>query len=109
MYTAPQKKFALRDEDETLESIRRLGQGYGRGVQRVFLGDGDAMALSTRRLMAVLEAIRTHLPGVRRISSYCLPRNVRSKSVADLTGCAKPACRWPTWAPNRATTRCCAR
>jgi radical SAM superfamily enzyme YgiQ (UPF0313 family) len=26
MYTAPQKKFALRDEDETLESIRRLGQ-----------------------------------------------------------------------------------
>jgi hypothetical protein len=51
----------------------------------VFLGDGDAMALSTRRLMAVLEAIRTHLPGVRRISSYCLPRNVRSKSVADLT------------------------
>jgi hypothetical protein len=85
MYTAPQKKFALRDEDETLESIRRLGQGYGRGVQRVFLGDGDAMALSTRRLMAVLDAIRTHLPGVRRISSYCLPRNVRSKSVADLT------------------------
>ena len=85
MYTAPQKKFALRDEDETLESIRRLGQGYGRGVQRVFLGDGDAMALSTRRLMAVLEALRTHLPGVRRISSYCLPRNVRSKSVADLT------------------------
>ena len=85
MYTAPQKKFALRDEDETLESIRRLGQGYGRGVQRVFLGDGDAMALSTRRLMAVLEAIRTQLPGVRRISSYCLPRNVRGKSVADLT------------------------
>jgi radical SAM superfamily enzyme YgiQ (UPF0313 family) len=85
MYTAPQKKFALRDEDETLESIRRLGQGYGRGVQRVFLGDGDAMALSTRRLMAVLEAIHTQLPGVRRISSYCLPRNVRGKSVADLT------------------------
>jgi radical SAM superfamily enzyme YgiQ (UPF0313 family) len=31
MYTAPQKKFALRDEDETLESIRRLGQLYGGG------------------------------------------------------------------------------
>ena len=29
MYTAPQKKFALRDEDETLESIRRLGDLYG--------------------------------------------------------------------------------
>ena len=85
MYTAPQKTFALRDEDETLESIRRLGELYGSRVQRVFLGDGDAMALSTRRLMTVLEAIRTHLPAVRRISSYCLPRNVRNKSVADLT------------------------
>ena len=85
MYTAPQKKFALRDEEETLESIRRLGALYGNRLQRVFLGDGDAMVLSTRRLMALLEAIRTHLPGVRRISTYCLPRNVRNKSVAELT------------------------
>ncbi len=85
MYTAPQKKFALREEAETLESIRRSGEQLGDQVQRVFLGDGDAMALSTRRLMTVLTAIREHLPRVRRVSSYCLPRNVRSKSVADLT------------------------
>jgi radical SAM superfamily enzyme YgiQ (UPF0313 family) len=85
MYTAPQKKFALRDEKETLEAIHRCGELYGSRLQRVFLGDGDAMVLSTRRLMTVLEAIHTHLPGVRRISSYCLPRNVRNKSVADLT------------------------
>jgi hypothetical protein len=45
----------------------------------VFLGDGDAMALSTRRLMTVLEG-HPHPPaGVRRISSYCLPRNVRKQ------------------------------
>ena len=85
MYTAPQKKFALREEAETLASIRRSGEQLGDQVQRVFLGDGDAMALSTRRLMTVLAAIREHLPRVRRVSSYCLPRNVRSKSVADLT------------------------
>jgi radical SAM superfamily enzyme YgiQ (UPF0313 family) len=85
MYTAPQKKFALREEAETLESIRRSGEQLGDQAQRVFLGDGDAMALSTRRLMTVLTAIREHLPRVRRVSSYCLPRNVRSKSVADLT------------------------
>ena len=84
MYTAPQKKFGLREEAETLESIRRSGEQFGDQVQRVFLGDGDAMALSTRRLMTVLTAIREHLPRVRRISSYCLPRNVRNKSVADL-------------------------
>jgi len=84
MYTAPQKAFAVRDADELVQSIARASELFGGQVQRVFLGDGDAMALSTRRLMAVLEAIRTHLPQVRRISSYCLPRNVRNKSVQDL-------------------------
>jgi len=85
MYTAPQKKFALREEAETLEAIRRCGEQFGSHMQRVFLGDGDAMALSTRRLMTVLTAIREHLPKVRRVSSYCLPRNVRNKSVTELT------------------------
>jgi radical SAM superfamily enzyme YgiQ (UPF0313 family) len=42
------------------------------------------MALSTRRLLILLQAIREYLPKVRRISSYCLPRNVRNKSVAEL-------------------------
>jgi radical SAM superfamily enzyme YgiQ (UPF0313 family) len=85
MYTAPQKKFTTRDEQETLATIQRCGEQFGDQVQRVFLGDGDAMVLSTRRLLTLLAAIRTHLPRVRRISSYCLPRNLRSKSVAELT------------------------
>lgn len=84
MYTAPQKRFALREGDEVLESIRRCGEQFGPQVQRVFLGDGDAMVLSTRRLLDILQAIRSHLPQVRRVSSYCLPRNVRNKSVEDL-------------------------
>ena len=84
MYTAPQKKFAARDEQESLDAIRRCGEQYGDQVQRVFLGDGDALVLSTRRLLTLLAAIREHLPRVRRISSYCLPRNLRNKSVSDL-------------------------
>ncbi|MDD5029763.1 MAG: radical SAM protein [Rhodoferax sp.] len=84
MYTAPQKKFALRDEDETLAALHACGEQFADQVQRVFLGDGDAMVLSTRRLMTLLAAIKTHLPRVRRISSYCLPRNLRHKSVQEL-------------------------
>jgi radical SAM superfamily enzyme YgiQ (UPF0313 family) len=84
MYTAPQKKFAVRDEQEMLDSIAHCAADYPGQIQRVFLGDGDAMALSTRRLMTILLAIQKHMPAVRRISSYCLPRNVRSKSVDDL-------------------------
>ncbi|MDR1661258.1 MAG: radical SAM protein [Azoarcus sp.] len=85
MYTAPQKKFRARDEAEVLESIRLLGQHpHGQAARRVFLADGDALALPTRRLLAALRAIREHLPAVRRVSSYCLPRNLRKKSAADL-------------------------
>lgn len=42
------------------------------------------MTLSTRRLTTILEAISRDLPGARRISSYCLPRNVRKKTVSEL-------------------------
>jgi radical SAM superfamily enzyme YgiQ (UPF0313 family) len=84
MYTAPQKKFRARPEAETLETIRRCGERFGADVRRVFLADGDALVLPTRRLLDVLTAIRAHLPGVHRVSSYCLPRNLRRKSVAEL-------------------------
>jgi radical SAM superfamily enzyme YgiQ (UPF0313 family) len=85
MYTAPQKRFRARDEAETLDAIRRCGERFGSEVRRVFLADGDALVLPTRRLLEVLRAIREHLPGVHRVSSYCLPRNLRRKSVAELT------------------------
>lgn len=84
MYTAPQKKFRARDEDEVLESIRLTGLRFGDQVRRVFLADGDALVLPTRRLLAILAAIREHMPAVRRISSYCLPRNLRKKSQAEI-------------------------
>lgn len=82
MYTAPQKKFRARDEAQVLAEIRRAGEQLI--VNRVFLADGDALVLPTRRLLAILQAIREHMPEVRRVSSYCLPRNLRKKSVDEL-------------------------
>lgn len=82
MYTQEQKKFRARDEMQVLEEIRRAGERLI--VQRVFLADGDALVLPTRRLLSILEAIRQHLPDVERVSSYCLPRNLRKKSVEEL-------------------------
>jgi radical SAM superfamily enzyme YgiQ (UPF0313 family) len=84
MYTAPQKAFRARSEDEVLASIRACGERYGPEIRRVFLADGDALVLPTRRLLAILAAIREQLPAVRRVSSYCLPRNLRKKSVDEL-------------------------
>ena len=82
MYTAPQKKFRARDEQQVLEEIRRSGEQLI--VQRVFLADGDAMILPTRRLLRILEAIREHMPTVERVTSYGLPRNLKRKSVEEL-------------------------
>ncbi|WP_324734187.1 radical SAM protein [Pseudomonas paeninsulae] len=82
MYTEAQKKFRARDEREVLDEIRRAGERLI--VQRVFLADGDALVLPTRRLLVILSAIREHMPDVERVSSYCLPRNLRKKSVDEL-------------------------
>ncbi|MBA4502266.1 radical SAM protein [Marinobacterium marinum] len=83
MYTDAQKKFRPRPEMEVLAEIERCGRAMP-WVRRVFLADGDAMALSIRRLEAILQAIRTHLPQVGRVSAYCLPANLKRKSVDDL-------------------------
>lgn len=83
MYTLPQKKFRVKpfaEIDAELAAVARSGQP----VRRVFLADGDAMTLSVRRLREILEAIRRRLPGVQRVSSYCLPRNLRNKTVDEL-------------------------
>ena len=83
MYTAPQKKFSPKAEDKVLEEIKRCGEQLSQ-TRRVFLGDGDAMVLSYRRLKFILEAIKEHLPSVTRVSAYCLPRNLNNKSVDEL-------------------------
>jgi len=82
MYTQEQKKFRARDEAQVLDEIRLTGEKMI--VQRVFLADGDALVLPTRRLLTILQAIREHMPEVERVSSYCLPRNLRKKSVDEL-------------------------
>lgn len=83
MYTAPQKKFRAKKREDIAEELKAVA-ATGVSVQKVFLADGDAMTLPTRRLVEICELIRQYLPSVRRISSYCLPRNVKNKSVAEL-------------------------
>ena len=83
MYTQPQKKFSVKPEADVMNEIAWAGANMP-GVQRVFLADGDAMSLSVRRLLKILEAIREHLPSVERVASYCSSFNLKNKSVEDL-------------------------
>ena len=83
MYTQPQKRFNLKPQAAVDAELAKVAAS-GIPVRRVFLADGDAMTLSTRRLRGILVSIRRYLPTVQRIASYCLPRNLKSKTVEDL-------------------------
>ena len=83
MYTDAQKKFRPRAEAEVLAEIRACAE-QELEPRRVFLADGDALVLSMRRLRTILGEIRVSLPSVSRVSSYCLPSNLKHKSDEDL-------------------------
>lgn len=83
MYTQPQKQFRAQKLDKIEQDIL-LAAESGYPISRVFLADGDAMSLPFNRLKAMCELINTHLPSVTRISSYCLPRNLKNKTVEQL-------------------------
>ena len=80
-----QKKFRARDEAEILGNIQYAAQLYGENVRRIFFADGDAMVLSSRKLLLILNAIKEKMPWIQRVSAYCLPRNVQKKSTEELT------------------------
>ncbi len=83
MYTTDQKKFRQKPQRNIEQELKALANA-GIPVNRVFLADGDAMTLSFRRLEAILASINHYLPNVQRISSYCLPRNLKHKTVEEL-------------------------
>lgn len=83
MYTQEQKKFRARKDEDIQADIARAAQALP-VVKRVFLADGDAMILPTRRLKQILRWCREAFPSLERVSSYCLPRNIAKKSVEEL-------------------------
>lgn len=83
MYTSEQKRFSFKAPDNIRNELKYLATQQ-QVPHRIFLADGDAMTLSTRRLSDILTDIKTYLPHVTRVSSYCLPRNLINKSVEEL-------------------------
>lgn len=55
-----------------------------RSVRRLFLCDGDAVAMPHAQLLDLLKLIRARLPWVERIASYASAVSLREKSQAEL-------------------------
>ncbi|MEW8467089.1 MAG: radical SAM protein [Candidatus Thiodiazotropha sp.] len=83
MYTQPQKKFRPKPIAGIRKELQQIA-GMNIPLRRVFLADGDAMTLSYRRLHEIMQAVNEYLPDIQRVSAYCLPRNIKNKSVEEL-------------------------
>jgi len=83
------KPFAVRPFDEVVEDVTGLPTSARQRVRRVFLADGDAMALSARKLDAVLDLLYRALPNLERVSSYANAPNLLAKKVTDLSALAQ--------------------
>ena len=77
------KRFRIKSLEEIDEDLQYAARRV-HGVERLFLCDGDALIIPQPRLLAILDAIRARLPGVRRIGTYANAKSIRKKSVEEL-------------------------
>jgi len=78
------KPFGVRPFAEVADDVAGLPADVKRRVARVFLADGDALALSPGKLHEILALLGRELPGLERVSSYANARNLLHKSVEEL-------------------------
>lgn len=77
------KRFKIRPLSEIMEDIAMAKQAYGT-LRRVFLCDGDAIAIPTADLLEILQRLKKTFPEIEKISTYAGPKSTLSKSVEDL-------------------------
>lgn len=77
------KKFRVRKLEEVLEDLAWARKTYRR-VQRIFLCDGDAMALKNDKLMPILDYIKEHFSECERVSIYSRATGVLRKTDEEM-------------------------
>lgn len=77
------KKYRARQLAEILEDIAMARDSYG-DLEKVFLCDGDAIALETDMLLAIVKKLYSTFPSLRHVGSYVGPLSTLSKSMEEL-------------------------
>jgi len=77
------KQYVERPLADVIADIRTAAAGWP-DAQRVFLADGDALALPTEHLLAILRELAAKLPRLTRVSCYATPGNIQRKSAEEL-------------------------
>lgn len=77
------KKYRERSLDEIMEDIAMAKDHYG-DLEKVFLCDGDAIALKTDMLLTILKKLYGTFPSLRHVGSYVGPQSTLSKFLEEL-------------------------
>jgi len=77
------KKYHVRSMEEILADIRMAKQYYG-DLEKVFLADGDALAMKTDELLQILSALYDSFPSLKHVGIYASPDSILDKEMSDL-------------------------
>jgi len=77
------KTFRMRSLTEIVEDLEMARKSY-RHIKRIFLADGDALALKTEYLKEILVKIKELFPECERVGIYSAPRDILRKSKEEL-------------------------
>ncbi len=77
------KSFRIKSFEEVKEDIDEASS-YGSQIKKVFLADGDALAIPQRTLRRILDYLRVRLSGLERVGIYANAKDILRKDVEEL-------------------------
>ncbi|HPT69696.1 MAG TPA: radical SAM protein [Syntrophomonas sp.] len=78
------KKYHVRKMADIKEDIRMAKKYYG-DLEKVFLADGDALAMPTDDLLEILEVLYETFPSLKHVGIYASPESILDKEMSELT------------------------
>jgi radical SAM superfamily enzyme YgiQ (UPF0313 family) len=79
------KRFRPKSFERFRTEVEQARAALGTDVHRIFLADGDAMCLSARRLIDILDVLNKAFPHLQRVGIYANARDVHAKSDEELS------------------------
>jgi radical SAM superfamily enzyme YgiQ (UPF0313 family) len=78
------RKYRVRSLSEIKEDIQMAKAQYG-DLEKVFLCDGDAVAIETNTLLEILKDLYQTFPSLRHVGTYVGPQSTLAKSMSELS------------------------
>jgi radical SAM superfamily enzyme YgiQ (UPF0313 family) len=82
--TIPEKKFRIRPTQEILEDIEIGGRQYGKGVDKIFLLDSNAMIIKTPELLRIVRKCYETFPELKQVACYACSEDILRKTDEEL-------------------------